>query len=123
MLTGRKAVAIVDIDTVADKETGDRSKAVERGIYGVYAVELVGVNTAQLGQSLGFTLSYSIVVPRIVYSGERYVFFDGNLYTVQTLGKAKSETEMTLNVQELKDDKAVEAVRRWIDERSDAGSV
>lgn len=114
MITGKKAVAIVDIDTVKNVETGDRESVVSGGVYGTYTVELVGVNTAMLGQSQGFNLSYSVILPRINYGGEKYVYFDDNLYEVKTLSKAKKVNEMTLNVQELTDRDKKTAIEEWI---------
>ena len=114
MLTGKKAVAIVDIDTVKDPDTGDRKSVVSRGIYGTYTVELVGVNTAMLGQSQGFALSYSVILPRINYNREKYVYFDGDLYEVKTLSKASSATDMLLNVQELTDTEKKSVIEEWI---------
>lgn len=114
MLTGKKAVAVVDIDSVADKETGDRKDTVTRGIYGTYTVELVGVNTAMLGQSQGFNLSYSVILPRINYNNEKYVYFDGELYEVKTLSKAANANDMTLNVQKLTDADKAAVIKEWI---------
>lgn len=114
MLTGKKAVAVIDIDTVKDTETGDRKDTVTRGIYGTYIVELVGVNTAMLGQSQGFNLSYSVILPRINYNGEKYVYFDDDLYEVKTLSKAASVNDMTLNVQKLTDSDKVTVIKEWI---------
>lgn len=114
MLTGKKAVAIVDIDTVKDPDTGDRKSVVSRGIYGTYTVELVGVNTAMLGQSQGFNLSYSVILPRINYNNEKYVYFDGELYEVKTLSKAANVNDMTLNVQKLTDADKAAIIKEWI---------
>lgn len=124
MLTGKKAVAIVDIDTVKNVETGDRESVVSGGIYGTYTVDLVGVSTAMLGQSQGFNLSYSVVLPRMNYSGEKYVYFDGNLYEIKALSKAKKTNEMTLNVQELTDRDKKTAIEEWIaNARPDTAAV
>lgn len=114
MLTGKKAVAVVDIDTVKDTETGDRKDTVTRGIYGTYTVELVGVNTAMLGQSQGFNLSYSVILPRINYNNEKYVYFDDELYEVKTLSKAANANDMTLNVQKLTDADKATVIKEWI---------
>lgn len=124
MITGKKAVAIVDIDTVKNVETGDRESVVSGGIYGTYTVDLVGVSTAMLGQSQGFNLSYSVILPRINYNGEKYVYFDGNLCEVKTLSKAKKVNEMTLNVQELTDRDKKTAIEEWIaNARPDTAAV
>lgn len=114
MLTGKKAVAIIDIDTVKDTETGDRKDTVTRGIYGTYTVELVGVNTAMLGQSQGFNLSYSVILPRINYNGEKFVYFDDELYEVKTLSKAANANDMTLNVQKITDTDKATVIKEWI---------
>lgn len=124
MITGKKAVAIVDIDTVKNVETGDRESVVSGGIYGTYTVDLVGVSTAMLGQSQGFNLSYSVILPRMNYSGEKYVYFDGNLYEIKALSKAKKANEMTLNVQELTDSDKKKAIEEWItNARPDTAAV
>ena len=62
MITGKKMVVLADIKSVLDTETGDRVKAVEHAKKLVSTVELVGVQTAQLGQSQGFNLAYSVIV-------------------------------------------------------------
>lgn len=124
MMTGKQAVAIVDIDTIKDVETGDRKDVVNKGIYGSYTVDLVGVNTQLLGQSQSFTLSYSIIIPRIIYDNEKYVFFNDILFEVKNLSKAKNETEMLLNVQEIVDVDKKNIVKEWVDSvRADTKTV
>ena len=48
------------------------------------------------------------------YDGEKFVYFDGNLFEVKTMGKAKLPTDMLLNVQESSDIEAKKAVEEWI---------
>lgn len=115
MLTGKKLVAIVDIDTVKDIETGDRRDTVVRGILGVYTVELVGVNTAMLGQTQGFNFSYSVIIDRIVYDGEKYLFFDGKVYEIKSFNKAQKKNQMLLNVQVIDDDDKAAVIKEWIE--------
>ena len=116
MLTGNKRVVLADVSaSQQDAKTGDRSKKVTNAKAIACTVELVGVNTAQLGQMQGFTLSFSIIVPRVQYASEKYLYFDKAAYEIKTFGKAKSESEMLLNVQKC-DDKAVQAaIEEWID--------
>lgn len=114
MLTGPKSVILADIAAGAqDTTTGDRKKQVVRARALAANVELVGVNTAQLGQVQGFKLKYSITVGRVQYSGEKYLYFDGSLYAVATLSKAKSAAEMLLNVEEVNDGAARAAIEEW----------
>lgn len=114
MLTGIKRVILADLESVQNMLTGDRTKVVSRAKVLLKKVELVGVQTAQVGQIQGFNLTDSITVPRINYDGEKFVYFDGNLFEVKTMGKAKLPTEMLLNVQESSDIEAKKAVEEWI---------
>lgn len=115
MLTGHKQIVIADIGSDnQDITTGDRKKRVKRARVLAASVELVGVNTAQLGQVQGFKLKYSVTVGRVQYSGEKYLYFDGNLYAVATLSKAKSAAKMLLNVEEVNDGAAKSGIEEWI---------
>lgn len=114
MLTGIKRVILADVASVQDKATGDRTKVVSRAKVISKIVELVGVQTAQVGQIQGFNLSFSITVPRIMYDSEKYIYFDDELYDVKTMGKAKLPTEMLLNAQKSGDVEAKKAVEEWI---------
>ncbi len=114
MLTGHKQVVLADIESgTQNATTGDREKRVTRARVLAANVELVGVNTAQLGQVQGFKLKYSVTVGRVQYGGEKYLYFDGNLYAVATLSKAKSAAEMLLNVEEVNDGAAKAAIEEW----------
>lgn len=114
MITGKKLVVIADVESVFDVETGDRSKQVTHGNKIVATVELVGVQTAQLGQSQGVNLLYSVEIPRIQYKNEKYCFWEDQVYVISTIGKAKSPTNMLLNVAKLDDDDIEQAIRNWL---------
>lgn len=116
MITGKKMVVLADIKSVLDPNTGDRVKAVEHAKKIVSTVELVGVQTAQLGQSQGFNLAYSVIVNRVHYSNEKYLYFDNTLYEIKSISKAKSPTEMLLNVQRITDGETKSAIERWLNE-------
>ena len=114
MITGKKMVVLADIKSVLDPNTGDRVKEVEHAKKLVSTVELVGINTAQLGQSQGFNLAYSVIVNRVHYSNEKYLYFDNTLYEIKSISKAKSPTEMLLNVQRLTDGEIKDAIEKWL---------
>lgn len=116
MLTGIKRVILADVASVQDMATGDRTKVVSRAKVILKHVELVGIQTVQVGQIQGFNLTFSITVPRIMYDNEKLLYFSGELYEVKTMGKAKLPTEMLLNVQESSDIEAKKAVEVWINE-------
>ena len=115
MLTGRKQVVLADIESTQNTSNGDRTKRVTRAKVLAAMVELVGVNTAQLGQVQGFRLTYSVEVDRVQYDGEKYLYFDDTLYSVGTLGKAGSPAKMLLNVSVQNDTAAVQAIKEWMD--------
>jgi len=114
MTTGKKLVVIANVGSTADPTTGDRTKVVTKGKKIAGTVELVGVQTAQLGQSQGFNLAYSVEVLRAHYGNEKYLYFDENLYEIKSLTKAKQENQMLLNVQKLSDADIKEAIELWL---------
>lgn len=114
MVSGKKLVVIADIESVVDKETGDRYKGVTSGKKLALSVELVGVQTAQLGQAQGVNLTYSVEIPRIQYNNEKYCFFDNQLYEISNTTKAKLPTNMLLNVAKLDDIDIENAIKEWL---------
>ncbi|MDE7440235.1 MAG: hypothetical protein K2N23_06995 [Clostridia bacterium] len=114
MLTGVKRVIIADTESIQNPNNGDRKKRVTRAKIVVANVELVGINTAQVGQVQGFNLAYSITVKRVIYGKEKFLYFDGALYEIKTMGKTKHPIDMLLNVQVSNDTSAKAAVEEWI---------
>ncbi len=114
MQTGVKRVIIADTESVQDPATGDRKKRVTHAKVIAANVELVGINTAQIGQVQGFNLAYSITVKRIFYGKQKFLYFDGVLYEIKTMGKAKLPSDMLLNVQVSNDTTAKAAIDEWI---------
>ena len=76
MLTGRKQVVLADVESVQNVLNGDRTKRVTRAKALAATVELVGVNTAQLGQVQGFRLTNSVEIDRVQYDGENLTFLN-----------------------------------------------
>lgn len=116
MRTNPKRYVLADVSAVQDKATGDRVKRVTKAKALVNVVDLVGVNTAQMGQVQGFTLSYSVEIRRVFYKNEKFLYFDGRLYEVKTITKAKNPVNMLLNVQALDDPEVSTAIKEWINE-------
>ncbi len=116
MLTLHKRLSLAEIESRTANAAGDRKKYVTSVKVLVCLVDLVGVNTSQIGQLQGFTLSYSVEVPRIQYENEKYLYFDGEVYEIKTLSKAKLPTNMLLNVQKIGDKETKIAIEEWIHE-------
>ena len=114
MITGKKYIVLANVETEQDASTGDRCKKVTSGRKIAGTVELVGIQTAQVGQAQGFNLNFSVEVLRIHYSGEKYLYFSGRLDEVKTLSKAKDATKMLLNVQASDDPETKAALEEWI---------
>lgn len=114
MITGVKYTVLANVESVQNAETGDRTKEVAKGKKLASIVELVGVQTAQLGQTQGFNLNYSVEILRVQYGKEKYLYFDGDLYEIKTTGKAKEKTKMLLNVQQSGDAEIKQAIERWL---------
>lgn len=117
MKCGPQNVAIVDVKSVLKLENGDRTKEVVNGKLLVLKVDLVGIQTMQLGQSQGFTLSYSVEIPRYLYNNEKYCFMENQLYEIRSMSKAKIETNLLLNVSIMEDTTITEAILSWIKEK------
>lgn len=115
-MRGLKRVVLADVESVQNERTGDREKRVQTARVFACWIDLVGVATAQIGQSQGFRLSYSIEVPNYIYRHEKYVYADGELYEVKMLTKAKKPTDVLLNVQILNDEPTKKAVEDWMRE-------
>ena len=116
MITGNKLYVLANIESVQDPDTGDRTKEVTSAKKLINNAELVGINTAQLGQQQGFNLAFSVKIYRVFYTNEKYLYFDGNLYEIKSLSKADIPTKMLLNVQRLDDADVKAAIERWLNE-------
>jgi len=114
MITGKKHIVLANVETEQDEVSGDRTKNVTSGKKLAGTVELVGIQTAQVGQAQGFNLNFSVEVLRIHYGGEKYLYFSDRLYEVKTLSKAKDATRMLLNVQASDDPETKAAIERWL---------
>lgn len=98
MFTNRKYVVICDIDTEQDIDTGDLTYTVANATKCMVDVDLVGVQTQQLAQIQNMTFNYSIVVGRMFYNNQKYLWLEGQLYEIKGLGLAKLPKDCKLNV-------------------------
>lgn len=114
MFSNKKLIAVVDIGSVFDPVTGDRTKAVTNGRKIVGKVDLVGVQTQQLSQIQNMLFSYAVEVDRMYYNNEKYVYFDKEAYEISTATKAKEPQNMLLIVSKIDDDEVKEAIELWL---------
>ena len=108
-----ESVILADIDTRLNEETGDRVKYVSKGRKLANAVDFVGIQTAQLGQTQGFNLSKTVEMLRILYQNEKYLMIGDAVYEVKNISKAKYPTYMKLSCQEIDDAEIMQALEEW----------
>lgn len=113
MISGVYCIYLLDIDTEAD-ESYDRVKKISNIKKYAANVDLVGIQTQQLGQSEGFRLSYSIRIRRAYYDDEKYVYLNGNVYEIKSMSKSTSTVYMLLNVVKIEDAEIVKLVKEAI---------
>lgn len=111
-----KLIVIVDISSAISDNVGNRDTTVTSGLKLICPIDLVGFQTQQLAQQQAYTLDYSITIPRIRYNNQKYCYFDGQLYEVKSIGKAKLPVNMTLNVSILNDSDISNAIEDWLEE-------
>ena len=118
MVNGKKVVVIVDISTDVD-ENCDRNPIVSRGKKLIAKVDLVGVQTLQLGQAQNVKLSYAIDIPRLQFDNEKYCYIDDQLYEISTITKAKEPTHLLLNVAKIENFEIANAIKNWLEAEND----
>lgn len=119
MISGVHRVALVDIESTTDPLNGDRIRSVKNGKFLALKIDLVGIQTMQLGQSQGTIFSYSLEIARNLYNDEKYCWFANHLFEIKGFGKAKLEANMLLNVSKVEDSDLVKAVKQWIEVNND----
>lgn len=117
---GETLVTLVDIeDDEIDTETGDRKIAITKGKQLILNVNLVGIQTMQLGQAQGIEYSYSLKIERILYDEEKFCYFNGHLYEVKGMSKADKSNFMLLNVVKSTNKEVENAVLEWLEANND----
>lgn len=114
MRTKKRFLALVDVDTITDETNGDRTLTVTNGQKIICKKDLVGLQTQQFGQSQGFIFNNSLEIDRMRYNNQKYCYVDNKLYEIKSIGKAKLEKDMLLNVVEIVNAKITTAITNWL---------
>ena len=114
MFTNRKYVVICNINTETDIDTGDLTYTVANVTKCMVDEDLVGVQTQQLAQIQNMTFNYSIVVDRMFYNNQKYLWLENQLYEIKGLGLAKLPKDCKLNVTILHDENIENAIRGYL---------
>lgn len=116
MFSNKRLILLCDINSVQDEETGDRIRVVANAKKIVGDKELTGVNTQMLAQMQNMTFNYSIVVDRMFYKDQKYLYIDNTLYKIQSVSPAKLPKDCRLNVSEFHDESIKSAIKEWLNE-------
>ena len=114
MFSTKRLIILCDIASEQDEETGDRVRVVVNGRRIVGDKELIGVNTQMLAQMQDMTFNYSIVVDRMYYKDQKYLYIDNKLYKIQSVAPAKLPKDCRLNVSEFHDENIENAIKEWL---------
>lgn len=114
MFTNKRLILICDITSTQDEETGDRIRVVSNAKKIMGNKELTGVNTQMLAQMQDMTFNYSIVVDRMFYKDQKYLYIDNTLYKIQSVSPAKLPKDCRLNVSEFHDENIENAIKEWL---------
>ena len=114
MFSELKQVMLCDIDSVVDKDTGDRKKIVVNSLKIVGRKNLAGVQTQQLGQLQNMSFQYTIEIDKMYYQGQKYLWLENGLYEVKTLTPAKLPKDCKLNIVKLEDADVENAIREYL---------
>ena len=115
MISKKKLILLCDFESTVDYETGNRVKKVVNARKVIGSKELVGVNTQILSQLQNMTFSYSIVIDRMFYNDQKYIYIDDKVYTINSIAPATLNKDCKLNVSIL-DDKDIEnAIKEYLE--------
>lgn len=113
MFSNKKLVLICDTASVVDPDTLDREKVVVNATQVVGTIELVGIQTQQLAQVQNMTFQYSVVIDRMFYKQQKYLYLEDALYEIKNVSPAKMPKDCKLNVVALQDEDIVNAIKEW----------
>ncbi len=118
VFNGKKFIVICDVDQEQDPETLDPIYIVSSATKCMGTVELVGIQTQQLAQIQNMTFNYSIVVDRMFYNEQKYLWLENRLYEIKNVSPAKLPKDCKLQVVALHDTDIENAIREYLKDES-----
>jgi len=114
MFNTKRLVVLCDIDSTQSADNGDRVRIVTNAIKTIGEKTIAGVNTQTLAQLQNMSFSYSIIVDKMYYSDQKYLFVDDKVYKIQSVTPAKLNKDCKLNVVEFSDANIENAIKEWL---------
>lgn len=116
MISKKKLILLCDFENQVDVETGDRKKVVVNARKVIGSKELVGVQTQILSQLQNMNFQYSIVIDRMFYNDQKYLYIDNKVYVVSAITNATLDKDCKLNVSILDDKDILNAIKEYLDD-------
>lgn len=114
MYSNKKLIVICDLQSVQDDNTGDRTISVLNATKVIGQKDLAGVQTQTLAQMQNMIVSYSVIIDRMFYNNQKYLYVDNNLYKIQNVTPAKLAKDCKLNIVEFYDSNIINAIEEWL---------
>lgn len=115
MISKKKLILLCDFENQTDFETGNKKKVVVNARKFIGSKELVGVQTQILSQLQNMNFQYSIVIDRMFYNDQKYLYIDGKVYVVSGLAPATKDKDCKLNVSVLQDKDIENAIKEYLE--------
>lgn len=114
MFTNKRMVVICDMASRTNPETLDKTKVVENASKVICEKELVGVQTQQLAQAQNINFRYSLIVDKMFYANQKYLYLENDLYKIETITQGKLPKDCKLIVSVLDDEDIKRAIETWL---------
>lgn len=115
MFSTKRLCLICDIDTITNPETLDKEKVVANAKKVICDQDLVGIQTQTLAQMQGMTFVYSVVIDRMYYNKQKYIYIDGQVYEIKNVAPARLPKDCKLNVSVFEDEDIKNAIKEFVD--------
>lgn len=114
MFNNHRLVVICDMEYEHQYETGDEVVSVKNAKKIVCTKDLVGIQTQQLAQSQNMFFNYSVVVDRMFYNQQKYIYMENEVYEIKSISPAKLPKDCKLNVSVIQDARIKNAIQEWL---------
>lgn len=116
MYSNKRIIALCDITSVVNKETGDRIRKVTNADLIVGNKDLVGIMTQQLAQAQKMIFNYTIEIDRMFYKNQKYLYVDNEVCEIKNIAKGSKPNLCKLSVTINNDKDIKKAIEEWFND-------
>lgn len=114
MFTTKRLLVLANVDSTQNPVNGDRVYTVSTVQKVICDINLVGIQTQQLGSTQGIAYTNSLEIDKMRFKKQKYAYYDNTLYEIKGRSKAKDNFKMLLNVVEANDEKVKTAIESYL---------